>query len=170
MKLDGAAADIVRDLFGTTADNVTVASVAVLVGFLIWGISIGQLYQDVYARAWRIHAGSGADQLRYTIWFFLDQWPPRIHARLGVGAAGQRLAPGASALDRRLDRLLALDSALPTPSGDSDSLAPARRATGDVRPQRDDRHLAALDRADNQPERERRSAGSVPSSRCSRTS
>ena len=71
MKLDGAAADIVRDLFGTTADNVTVASVAVLVGFLIWGISIGQLYQDVYARAWRIHAGGGADQLRYTIWFFL---------------------------------------------------------------------------------------------------
>ena len=71
MKLDGAAADIVRDLFGTTADNVAVASVAVVIGFLIWGISIGQLYQDVYARAWRIHVGSAADQLRYTIWFFL---------------------------------------------------------------------------------------------------
>jgi membrane protein len=71
MKLDGAAADIVRDLFGTTADNVTVASVAVAIGFLIWGISIGGLYQDVYARAWRIRVGSAADQLRYTIWFFL---------------------------------------------------------------------------------------------------
>ena len=71
MKLDGAAAGIVRDLFGTTADNVTVASVAVILGFLIWGISIGQLFQDVYARAWRIRVGSAADQLRYTIWFFL---------------------------------------------------------------------------------------------------
>jgi membrane protein len=71
MKLDGATADIVRDLFGTTADNVTTASVAVAIGFLIWGISIGGLYQDVYARAWRIRVGSAADQLRYTIWFFL---------------------------------------------------------------------------------------------------
>jgi membrane protein len=71
MKLDGATAGIVRDLFGTTADNVTTASVAVAIGFLIWGISIGGLYQDVYARAWRIHVGSAADQLRYTIWFFL---------------------------------------------------------------------------------------------------
>jgi uncharacterized BrkB/YihY/UPF0761 family membrane protein len=71
MKLDGATAGIVRDLFGTTADNVTTASVAVVIGFLIWGISIGQLYQDVYARAWRIRVGSASDQLRYTIWFFL---------------------------------------------------------------------------------------------------
>jgi membrane protein len=71
MKLDGATADIVRDLFGTTADNVAVASVAVAIGFLIWGISIGGLYQDLYARAWRIRVGSAADQLRYTIWFFL---------------------------------------------------------------------------------------------------
>jgi membrane protein len=71
MKLDGATAGIVRDLFGTTADNVTTASVAVAIGFLIWGISIGGLYQDVYARAWRIRVGTAADQLRYTIWFFL---------------------------------------------------------------------------------------------------
>jgi membrane protein len=71
MKLDDAPAGIVRDLFGTTADNVTTASVAVAIGFLIWGISIGGLYQDLYARAWRIHVGSAADQLRYTIWFFL---------------------------------------------------------------------------------------------------
>src|SRR4051812_14744474 len=70
MKLDGATADIVPDLFGTTANNVAAASVAVAIGFLIWGISIGQLYQDVYARAWRIHVGTAADQLRYAIWFF----------------------------------------------------------------------------------------------------
>jgi uncharacterized BrkB/YihY/UPF0761 family membrane protein len=71
MKLDGATAGIVRDLFGTTADNVTTASVAVAIGFLIWGISIGQLYQELYARAWRIQVGKASDQLRYTIWFFL---------------------------------------------------------------------------------------------------
>jgi uncharacterized BrkB/YihY/UPF0761 family membrane protein len=91
MKLDGAAADIVRDLFGTTADNVTVASVAVVIGFLIWGISIGQLYQDVYARAWRIHVGSAADQLRYTIWFFLISGLLAVIVRLGGRAPGQRL-------------------------------------------------------------------------------
>jgi uncharacterized BrkB/YihY/UPF0761 family membrane protein len=28
------------------------------------------LYQDVYARAWRIQVGSAADQLLFTIWFF----------------------------------------------------------------------------------------------------
>ena len=71
MKLDGATASIVHDLFGTTADNVTAASVTVVIGFLLWGISIGQQYQDIYARAWRIHAGSASDQLRYTIWFFV---------------------------------------------------------------------------------------------------
>jgi uncharacterized BrkB/YihY/UPF0761 family membrane protein len=90
MKLDGATADIVRDLFGTTADNVSTASVAVLIGFLIWGISIGQLYQDVYARAWRIHVGSAADQLRYTVWFFL------LSGILAVmfGSAGELRASG----------------------------------------------------------------------------
>jgi uncharacterized BrkB/YihY/UPF0761 family membrane protein len=71
MNLDGATASIVHDLFGTTADNVLAASVTVAIGFLIWGISIGQLYQDVYARVWRIHVGTAADQLRYTIWFFV---------------------------------------------------------------------------------------------------
>jgi nitrogen fixation-related uncharacterized protein len=71
MKLDGATASLVHDLFGTTANNVAAASVAVAIGFLIWGISIGQLYQDVYARAWRIRVGTASDQLRYTVWFFL---------------------------------------------------------------------------------------------------
>ncbi len=90
MKLEGATADIVRDLFGTTADNVAAASVAVIIGFLIWGISIGQLYQDVYARAWRIHVGSAADQLRYTVWFFL------LSGILAVmfGSAGELRASG----------------------------------------------------------------------------
>jgi membrane protein len=71
MNLDGSTASLVHDLFGTTADNVLAASVTVVIGFLVWGLSIGQLYQDVYARAWRIHVGSAADQVLFTIWFFV---------------------------------------------------------------------------------------------------
>ena len=71
MKLDGPTASLVHDLFGTTANNLLAASVTVVIGFLIWGLSIGQLYQDVYARAWRIHVGTAADQVRFTIWFFV---------------------------------------------------------------------------------------------------
>jgi uncharacterized BrkB/YihY/UPF0761 family membrane protein len=41
-----------------------------VIGFLIWGLSIGQQYQDIYARAWRIHVGTAGDQARFAIWFF----------------------------------------------------------------------------------------------------
>ena len=71
MNLDGPTASLVHDLFGTTADNVLAASVTIVIGFLLWGLSIGQQYQDLYARAWRIHAGTAADQVRFTIWFFV---------------------------------------------------------------------------------------------------
>jgi len=40
-------------------------------GFLLWGLAIGQLYQDLYARAWRIHVGTVADQALFAIWFFV---------------------------------------------------------------------------------------------------
>jgi membrane protein len=42
-----------------------------IVTFLLWGIGIGQLYQDVYARAWGIEVGSAADQAMYTVFFFV---------------------------------------------------------------------------------------------------
>jgi uncharacterized BrkB/YihY/UPF0761 family membrane protein len=71
MNLDGSTASLVHELFGTTANNLAAASVTVVIGFLIWGLSIGQQYQDVYARAWRIHAGTAADQVRFTVWFFV---------------------------------------------------------------------------------------------------
>jgi uncharacterized BrkB/YihY/UPF0761 family membrane protein len=71
MNLDGSTASLVHELFGTTANNLAAASVTVVIGFLIWGLSIGQQYQDLYARAWRIHAGTAADQVRFTIWFFV---------------------------------------------------------------------------------------------------
>jgi uncharacterized BrkB/YihY/UPF0761 family membrane protein len=69
MNLDGPTASVVHDLFGTTSDNLLAASVTVVIGFLVWGLSVGQLYQDVYARAWRIHVGTAADQALFAIWF-----------------------------------------------------------------------------------------------------
>jgi len=71
MNLNGSTASLVHDLFGTTANNLVAASVTIVIGFLLWGLSIGQQYQDVYARAWRIHVGTAADQVRFTIWFFV---------------------------------------------------------------------------------------------------
>ena len=71
MNLDGSTASLVHDLFGTTANNLLAASVTIVIGFLVWGLSIGQQYQDVYARAWRIHVGTAADQVRFTVWFFV---------------------------------------------------------------------------------------------------
>jgi membrane protein len=71
LKLSGATAAVVHDLFGTTSNNLLAASVSVVVGFLLWGLAIGQLYQDLYARVWRIHVGSAADQALFAIWFFV---------------------------------------------------------------------------------------------------
>ena len=71
LRLNGATASLVRDLFGTTSNNLLAASITIVIGFLVWGLTIGQLYQDLYARAWRIHAGSAADQALFAIWFLL---------------------------------------------------------------------------------------------------
>jgi membrane protein len=71
LKLNGATANVVHDLFGTTSNNLLAASVTVVIGFLLWGLAIGQLYQDVYARAWRIHIGTAADQALFAIWFLV---------------------------------------------------------------------------------------------------
>ena len=71
MRLDGTTAALVHDLFGTTSNNLLAATVAIVVGFLLWGVAVGQLYQDLYARVWRIHVGGVKDQLLFTIWFFV---------------------------------------------------------------------------------------------------
>ena len=71
LDLHGPTADVVRQTFGSTSDNLLAATVTIVIGFLIWGIGIGQVYRDVYARAWRIQVGSAADQVLYTIWFFV---------------------------------------------------------------------------------------------------
>ena len=69
--LTGVTAHLVEETFGTAADNALAATVAAVVGFLLWGIGIGQIYQDVYARAWRIQVRTLSDQARFTIWFFV---------------------------------------------------------------------------------------------------
>ena len=71
MRLDGTTAAIVSDMFGTTSDNVLAASIAVVIGFLVWGLSVGQLYQDVYARAWGVEVSAATNQVLFAIWFFV---------------------------------------------------------------------------------------------------
>jgi membrane protein len=71
LKLSGSTANLVHGLFGTTSNNLLAASITVVIGFLLWGLAIGQLYQDLCARVWRIRVGSAADQARFAIWFFV---------------------------------------------------------------------------------------------------
>ena len=71
MHLSGSAADIVRDTFGTTANNAVAATIAVVISFLFWGIGIGQLYRDVYMRAWRVETAQASDQVLFTVWYFV---------------------------------------------------------------------------------------------------
>jgi membrane protein len=71
MKLTGDTATLVAGTFGSASANALAATVAVVVTFLLWGIGIGQIYQDVYARAWRIEVGSLADQGLFAAFFFV---------------------------------------------------------------------------------------------------
>ena len=71
VKLTGSTATLVEGSFGTTSSNALAATITVVITFLIWGIGIGQIYQDVYARAWGIKVGSIADQGLFALFFFL---------------------------------------------------------------------------------------------------
>ncbi|HEY2176537.1 MAG TPA: YhjD/YihY/BrkB family envelope integrity protein [Mycobacteriales bacterium] len=71
MHLTGDVAEIVRQTFGTAADNTLAATVAVVISFLFWGIGIGQLYRDVYTRSWRVETAQASDQVLFTIWYFV---------------------------------------------------------------------------------------------------
>jgi hypothetical protein len=71
LNLTGETAKLVEDTFGSASSNALAASVATAGSFLLWGIGIGQLYQDVYARAWDVKVGSAADQWLYAIFFFV---------------------------------------------------------------------------------------------------
>ncbi len=70
--LHGATASLVQDTFGSASSNALAASLAVAVSFLLWGIGIGQIYQDVYVRAWGIEKiATAADQGLFAIFFFV---------------------------------------------------------------------------------------------------
>ncbi len=71
LNLTGSTASLVQDTFGSASANKLAATVTVLISALLWGIGIGQIYQDVYARAWRIKVGSAADQALFAIFFFV---------------------------------------------------------------------------------------------------
>src|SRR5262249_4751611 len=94
LHLTGETARIVRQTFGSASSNALAASLAAVLGFLIWGIGIGQIYQDVYARAWKIQVRTLSDQGRFAISFFV------VSGMLGLGIAssGQLKAAGWVAL------------------------------------------------------------------------
>jgi membrane protein len=71
LNLTGSTADLVKQTFGTSSSNALAATITMVVTFLLWGIGIGQLYQDFYARAWGVSVGSAADQALYAIFFFV---------------------------------------------------------------------------------------------------
>jgi membrane protein len=71
LHLTGNTATLVQQTFGSASSNALAATVTMVVTFLLWGIGIGQIYQDVYARAWGIEVGSLADQAMYTVFFFV---------------------------------------------------------------------------------------------------
>jgi membrane protein len=90
LKLTGSTASLVQDTFGSASANRLAASVTVVISFLLWGIAIGQIYQDVYARAWRIKVGSMADQALFAVFFFVFTGA----IALMVVSAGQLRADG----------------------------------------------------------------------------
>jgi uncharacterized BrkB/YihY/UPF0761 family membrane protein len=71
MHLTGDTAEIVRQTFGTTADNALAATLAIVISFLFWGIGIGQLYRDLYTRAWKVETARASDQVLFTVWYFV---------------------------------------------------------------------------------------------------
>ena len=71
LNLTGSTASLVQDTFGSASANKLAATITVLIGALLWGIGIGQIYQDVYARAWGIKVGTAADQALFVVFFFV---------------------------------------------------------------------------------------------------
>jgi membrane protein len=94
LNLTGDTAKLVEDTFGSASSNALAASVATAVSFLIWGIGIGQIYQEVYARAWGVTVGSqAADQGRYAIFFFVFSGALALSTigQADLGDTGRRL-------------------------------------------------------------------------------
>jgi hypothetical protein len=72
LRLNGATAELVHATFASASANAAAATAAAVAGFLLWGIGIGQIYRDLYARAWRLEIkGSASDQVRFAVFFFV---------------------------------------------------------------------------------------------------
>lgn len=71
MHLTGNTAEIVSQTFGTTANNALAATFVVVFGFWFWGMGIGQLYRDLYERAWHVETAQSNDQILFIIWYFV---------------------------------------------------------------------------------------------------
>ena len=69
LKLTGSSASLVSDTFGSASTNALAATFTVIFCFAFWGLGVGQIFQSVYARAWRVEVGSAADQGLFAIWF-----------------------------------------------------------------------------------------------------
>jgi membrane protein len=93
LSLTGSTANLVKETFGSSSSNALAATLTMVVTFLLWGIGIGQLYQDVYARAWGVTVGSAADQALYAIFFFVfaAAWALALVAQAELGDTGRWL-------------------------------------------------------------------------------
>ena len=91
LNLTGDTAKLVQNTFGSSSSNALAATAATAVSFLLWGIGIGQLYQDVYARAWGVRVASVADQALYAAFFFVfaGSLSLVLVAQAELGAAGR---------------------------------------------------------------------------------
>jgi len=71
LDLHGETAALVSHTFGTIAHNAAAASVIGLLGFVIFGLAVGKVLQEVYVRAWRVRSGTLTDQWRFALWFIV---------------------------------------------------------------------------------------------------
>jgi hypothetical protein len=71
LHLHAPTAVLVARTFGSVASNAAAASVFSLLTFVVFGLPIGKVLQDFYARAWRIRVGSPTDQWRFALWFVI---------------------------------------------------------------------------------------------------
>ena len=112
------AVALVVSAFGSEASNAAAASVVGLLGFLIFGLGLGKIVQDVYARAWRIRVGSPADRWRFAVWFIVSTilLGLQVTEESVVSALGWVLV--SPIWIRRPCRLLALDAVVPAPPPD----------------------------------------------------
>lgn len=69
LHLHAPTSGLVARTFGSVASNAAAASVFGLLTFVIFGLPVGKVLQDFYARAWRIRVGTPTDQWRFALWF-----------------------------------------------------------------------------------------------------